>query len=72
MTPSQAYEYARGCALARPTVNNAILCLRNLIEEYKLDRETAIRETMNAFPLGMIEQGDIAEEARRRYPEVRT
>lgn len=66
MTP---LEFAQRCAAADPSRENAILCLKNLVEDH---RETALRAVdliCATFPLGVSDIAKIDAEARRRYPE---
>lgn len=68
MTPPVAYAFC--CARANPTRNNAIMCLRNLVEDQKVPLSRALGAILAAFPLGLAEIAEISAEAQKRYAET--
>lgn len=63
-------EYARECARANPDKVNAILCLRNLIEDRGLSINAAMAAIIATFPLGLVEFEEIREGAACKYPNA--
>lgn len=69
MSPPVAYAFK--CARANPTLPNAILCLKNLVEDQGVPLSRALSAINATFPLGLAEIADMAAEAGRRYgPEA--
>jgi hypothetical protein len=46
---------------------NAIYCIRSLVEDDKVDVETAVNVTALVYQLGLTERAQIMEEARKKY-----
>ena len=66
--PIDPFMYAANKALDRePTERQAILCLRELVEDHQTPVEKAILAIYAAFPLGINALGDIADRARQKY-----
>lgn len=66
--PHQAYAFK--CARADASRNNAIMCLRNLVEDQKVPLSKALGAINAAFPLGLAEIAEISAEAQKRYREA--
>lgn len=67
---SPPVAYAVQCARANPGMANAVLCLRNLIEDRGVPLSRALGAIMQAFPLGVNEIARMSAEAQRRYAEA--
>lgn len=62
--------YASKCARANPTLANAVLCLRNMVEDQGVPLSRALGAIMAAFPIGLNDIARLSQEAERRYGEA--
>lgn len=64
------HAYAFKCARADASLANAVLCLRNMVEDQHVPLSKALGAIVAAFPLGLRQIADMSAEAQRRYKET--
>jgi len=67
----QKYAVSRARDMRKLTKNNAILVIREMVENHGIDPDVAVNFTVVAFQLGMNDQVDIRREAQAAYPAAK-
>lgn len=67
---AQAFAIERLRSTRKPSETNAIMTIRGLIEDHRVDIDVACNVVFVTFGMGINQQDEIRKEAHRRYSKV--